>query len=190
MALICQNALAKSLEDVLKEKGVVTEEDLKSVTKVNSLNYKFGDGFTFVTADEKFKLALGGRLQTRFMFTDKEINAGTSDVSKFEIKRMYVWLKGNAFTPDLTYKVQYNMVGDNSNAASKNNGSLLEAFVNYKFIDEVQIEAGQDVIPWARQEITSSGAQQFVNRSFATNFFKPTYDIGANLHGQIAKGLV
>ena len=184
IALVSQNAFAKSLEDVLKEKGIVTEDDLKAITKVNSLNYKFGDGFTFVTADEKFKLSLGGRLQTRFTLTDKEVDAGTSDVTKFEIRRMYVWLKGNAFTKDLTYKVQYNMVGD------KATGSLLDAFVNFKFIDEVQIKAGQDVIPWARQEITSSGAQEFVDRSFATNFFKPSYDIGVNLHGQIAKGLV
>jgi len=37
IALVSRNAFGKSLEDVLKEKGIVTEDDLKATTKVNSL---------------------------------------------------------------------------------------------------------------------------------------------------------
>lgn len=39
MALVGQNAFAKTLEDVLKEKGLITEEDYKEVTKVKPLDY-------------------------------------------------------------------------------------------------------------------------------------------------------
>jgi phosphate-selective porin OprO/OprP len=44
-------------------------------------------------------------------------------------------------------------------------------------------------VQYGRQEITSSGAQQFVDRSFVVNAFKPSYDIGMNLHGDVMKGM-
>ena len=56
---------AKTLEDVLKEKGVITEADYKEVTKSKPFDYKLGKGFTFTSPDEKFKLTIGGRLQYR-----------------------------------------------------------------------------------------------------------------------------
>ena len=60
-----QNAGAKTLEDVLKGKGVITEEDYKAVTKVKPLDYKLGKGYTLSAPDQKFQLTLGGRLQPR-----------------------------------------------------------------------------------------------------------------------------
>lgn len=36
------DAGAKTLEDVLKEKGVITEEDYKEVTRVKPIDYKLG----------------------------------------------------------------------------------------------------------------------------------------------------
>jgi phosphate-selective porin OprO/OprP len=62
---------------VLKGKGVITEEDYEEVTKVKPFYYKLGKGFTFTTNDEKFQLALGGRLQFRYAFTGYEINSST-----------------------------------------------------------------------------------------------------------------
>jgi len=46
-AIIANGASAKTLEDVLKEKGVITEEDYKEVSKVKPIDYKLGKGFTF-----------------------------------------------------------------------------------------------------------------------------------------------
>lgn len=185
VALAGQNVSAKSLEDVLKEKGVITEEDYKSVIKSNPISYKPGEGFTFLSPDEKFKLSLGGRLQARYSFTDNDsANGGVSDASDWRIRRMKMWMKGHAYSKDLTYKMQVNFVDGGS-------AKLLEdAYLNYKLIDEFQILVGQDKAPFARQELTSSGAQQFVDRSNATDTFKPGRDTGAMLHGKIAKGLV
>ena len=187
--LASQSVHAKTLEDALKEKGILTDQDLKSVSSDSKINYNLGDGFTFQSGDEKFKLSLGGRLQTRFTMDDYDKDTVKKpDVDKFEIKRMYIWLKGNAYSKDLTYKVQYNLAA-NQDSQSGSDGRLLEAFMNYKLADEFQIEAGQDIVPWGRQIIISSGAYEFVDRSFAENAFIPSYDIGLNLHGNIAKGI-
>jgi len=173
-----QNAEAKSLEDVLKEKGVITEEDYKTVTKSRPLDYKLGKGFTFTSPDEKFNLSLGARLQARYTFNDNNI---TQDVSEWRVRRMKLFMSGYAYTKDLTYKLQVNF------ADSK---LLEDAWLNYRLMDEAQALFGQEKVQFARQEITSSGAQQFVDRSNATDTFKMGRDAGLMLHGKVANGLV
>jgi phosphate-selective porin OprO/OprP len=179
------NADAKSLEDILKEKGVITEADYKEVSKSAPISYKMGDGFTFRSSDEKFSLSMGGRLQARYSFFDKDdVNGSAQDVSEWRVRRAKFWLKGHAYTKDLTYKVQVNFVEGGSNKL------LEDAALNYKFIKEAQLQVGQEKVPFARQELTSSGAQQFVDRSSATDAFKPGRDIGAMLHGSLFEGIL
>src|ERR1035438_8737652 len=98
-----QGAFAKTLEDVLKEKGVITEEDYKEVTKSKPFNYQIGKGFTMTTPDEKFQLTLGGRLQFRYTFTDFDVNnSAKSDMSQWDAKRIRMIAQGYAFSKDLT----------------------------------------------------------------------------------------
>ena len=182
-ALVSQGAFAKTLEDVLKEKGVITEEDYKAVTKSRPLDYKLGKGFTFTSPDEKFQLSLGARLQTRYTFTD---NDTSQDSSEIRVRRMKLFLNGYAYSKDLTYKLQVNF-------AESSTASVLEdAWLNYRLMghNEAQLFFGQDKVPFARQELTSSGAQQFVDRSNATDTFKPAREPGLMLHGKIMDGLV
>ena len=182
-ALAGQSASAKSLEDVLKEKGVITEEDYKEVTKSKPFDYQLGKGFTFTTPDEKFQLTFGGRLQFRYTFMD---NDGTKqDTSQWDAKRIRLIAQGYAYTKDLTYKLEF----DPRAYASDTRKGLIETFLNYKLIDEVQIKVGQMKTPFTRQELISDGALQFVDRSIVVDAFKPTYDIGAMLNGKIANGL-
>src|SRR6266511_4781 len=71
-AFIGQAASAKSLEDVLKEKGVISEADYKEVTKVKPFDYKLGKGVTFTSNDEKFQLSIGGQMQLRYTLVDAD----------------------------------------------------------------------------------------------------------------------
>ena len=182
-AFIGQTTSAKSLEDVLKEKGVITEADYKDVTKVKPIDYKLGNGFTFTTQDEKFQLTLGGRMQFRYSFTDKDSG---QDSSQWDAKRIRLIMGGYAYTKDLTYKLE---IDARQLASSPSNKGLVDAWMNYKILDEAQIKVGQYKTPFARQELTSDGALQFVDRSPVVDAFKPSYDIGAMLNGKIADGL-
>ena len=95
IALTSQSASAKTLEDILKEKGVITEEDYKEVTKSKPFDYTLGKGFTFTTPDEKFQLTLGGRLQFRYTFTDFDVNTSSkSDMSQWDAKRIRLIAQG------------------------------------------------------------------------------------------------
>jgi phosphate-selective porin OprO and OprP len=180
------SAQAKTLEDVLREKGVITEEDYREVTRSKPIDYKVGKGFTFTTADEKFRLTLGGRMQFRYTFTDFGNNSAKTDSSQWDAKRIRLIAQGYAYTKDLTYDLEF----DPRAYASATYKGLVNAWMNYRLIDEIQIKVGQYKTPFSRQELTSDGALQFVDRSVTVDAFKPTYDIGAMLNGKIAGGLV
>lgn len=180
--LTAQGATAKTLEDILKEKGVITEADYKEVTKSKPFTYKPGSGFTLTSPDERFLLSIGGRLQARYSFTDLEDNSASSDSSKWEAKRIKLWLKGYAYTKDLSYLFQVDF-------ANSGSSKMLEhAYLNYRLLDEIQLLAGQTKVPFGRQWLNSSGAQQFVDRSTASDMFRPGYDTGVKLHGDLFKG--
>ena len=185
VALSVQAANAKTLEDVLKEKGVITEADYKEITKSKPYDYTLGKGFTFTTADEKFQLTFGGRMQFRYTFTDFDNNSTKSDVSQFDAKRIRLIAQGHAYTKNLTYDLEF----DPRAYASSGNKGLINAWMNYRLCNEAQLRVGQYKTPFSRQELTSDGALQFVDRSIVVDAFKPTYDIGAMVNGKIAGGL-
>ena len=186
-AVAVQSAGAKTLEDVLKEKGVITEADYNEVTKSKPVDYTLGKGFTFTTPDEKFQLNFGGRMQFRYTFTDFQLTTPQTpnDFSQWDVKRIRLITQGYAYTKDLTYKLEFDPRAYATNTAK----GLIETYINYRFIDEVQIKVGQMKTPFSRGELTSDGALQFVDRSIVVDAFKPTYDIGAMLNGRVANGL-
>jgi phosphate-selective porin OprO and OprP len=200
MAAACaaQGAGAKTLEDVLKEKGVITESDyneiVKSAPKSKAADYKLGNGFIFTSPDEKFQLAIGGQLQARYTFTEKGSVNAQSDVSEWRLRRAKTLFSGYVLSKDLTFKFNQNWASlgtFTSNTTNSNTSTVLEeTFMNYRIIDPVQVRVGQDKVQFARQWITSSGAGQFVDSSFVTNAFRASYDTGLGINGSIEKGLV
>jgi phosphate-selective porin OprO and OprP len=186
--VVAGNANAKSLEDILKEKGVITEADYKEVSKSKPFDYKLGKGFTLTSPDEKFQLTMGGRMQFRYTFTDYDaLNTKSSDSSTFDAKRIRLIFQGYAYSKDLTYKLE---IDPRVLATSSSAGGLLDAYLNYKFIPEVQILVGQTKARNTRSYLISDGALSFVDRAPYIGKLSHGYDIGAIVHGDILKGLV
>ena len=191
VALACQSANAKTLEDVLKEKGVITEADyndiMKDKPKTPPVSYKLGQGMTFTSPDEKFQLAISGQLQFRYTFFDND-GIGIVNRSEWRIRRLKTNFNGYAFTKDLTWKMNLNW----ANLLNNGNGSTVieDTFLNYRIIDEVQLRVGQDKIQYGRNWITPSSQNEFVETAFVTDAFKPGYDIGLGINGSVQKGLL
>jgi phosphate-selective porin OprO and OprP len=182
-----QGAEAKTLEDILKEKGVITEEDYKEVTKVKPFDYKLGKGFTLTSPDEKFQLTVGGRMQFRYTFYDYGSNSTNSDYSTWNAQRIRLIFQGYAYSKDLTYKLE---IDARQLASSNTAGGLLDTYINYKFMPEVQLLVGQTKARNTRSYLVSDGALQFVDRAPYIGKLAHGYDIGAFAHGDIANGLV
>ncbi|GAB4246449.1 MAG: hypothetical protein OHK0028_24160 [Deltaproteobacteria bacterium] len=179
--LTCQAGSTRTLEEVLKEKGVITEQDFKEVTAARPMTYQPGKGFTFTSPDAKFQLSLGGRGQFYYQYLDRDdVNGPAKEVSTYKVRRFKIYMSGYAFTKDLTYRVQLNV--------AKSTSILDDGWINYRFVDEAQLQAGQFKMPFSRGELTGDGVLQFVDRANAVDAFKPSYDIGVMLHGKTLGG--
>ncbi len=126
-------------------------------------------GLSFVTKDQKYSLKFRVRIQPRYEFQSyDQAREGRDDQNTFRMRRAKISWEGNAFTKNLEYKLQLSV------ATTDIRDLLEDAYVNYRFYDQLQTEFGQFKIPYNRQQITSSGRQEFVDRSLASDEFRWT----------------
>jgi len=168
---------AKTLEEILKEKGVITADEYAEATKANArVRYRPGKGVTVETADGNYSANLGGYAQLRYSYTDKDADSA-ADVSDFRIRRFKLVLKGNLVTKRLGYKFQGEMAG----------GFVTEdAFLTYSFGKPLMLQMGQFKPAQARQELTSAARQLFPDRSLANDTFNLGRDDGLQVSGRFA----
>ncbi len=146
----------------------------------------YDKGLFFKT--DSFELKFGGRLQLRY--TNSDPDGPDNTMSEFKIRRAKFFLTGYAYKPWLKYKVQFNTVGSEftDTKGNKTEGFLLEDFfVDFAKNRHASVRAGQYKVPFGIQELTSSGAQQFVDRSITSDEFAPSRDQGVELFGDFFK---
>lgn len=179
----------RTVEDVLREKGFITEQEYQEITrsreeqKASTLvwGYKPGKGFELGTADGNHALVLGGRLQLRYTFTDR---AQGADRSTFGIRRARLWLQGHLYAPQFRYGFQ----GDFASTFS-----LRDAYLEFAHFPMAVLKVGQYKIPLNREQISSSGTLQFVDRPVMNDEFilgADGRDIGAMVSGAPVKDLL
>ncbi len=187
-AFLGQVASAKTLEDVLKEKGVITEEDYKQVTSEKQPDHMLQQGFTLTSVDDKFSLTMGGFIQPRYSYAVKDdgnpVATQRYNVSEFRVRRAKLVLSGFAIPKDLTYKLQVEF------AQIASEKLLDDAFISYRIADEVQIRGGQAKVSFSRQWLAPGWGLEFIERSVASDAFYAGRDIGVELNGKIRGGLV
>jgi hypothetical protein len=136
------------------------------------------DGKTTIKS-KNAQLVISNRVQVRYTDENREIEpANDPDRGSFRIRRMKTKFEGWAYKKELTYEMQVNFA-DTSNP-------LEDAQINYDFTQgkkSFMLKAGQYKVPFGRQELTSSGSQQFVDRSAVSNTFARGRDIGVQLWG-------
>ena len=142
------------------------------------LSYTPRGGLVVESSDGSFKFHLSNRVQFRYTYESPEV--GDSKGS-FRLRRFKFKMDGHAFT-HWKYKLQVNFA---SGTVEGDNDSLLEdAVVKYTKHHWAQPFMGQAKTFFARQALTSSGKQEFVDRSIVTS------GGGAEVARQIGIGLV
>jgi phosphate-selective porin OprO/OprP len=137
------------------------------------------DGKTTIKT-KNAELNISNRLQVRYTREDLDTNSATAQPERdsFRLRRMKMKFDGWAYTKDLAYELQVNFA-DSANV-------LEDANISYDFTKgkkAVMLKAGQFKVPFGRQELTSSGSQQFVDRAVVSNTFARGRDIGVQLWG-------
>lgn len=164
----------------------------------NWIQYKEGTGFVINSAatepqdylnqapKPRFSFALGNRIQVRYAYLSPD-GAAEDDQSTFRVRRFKTFINGNAFYPWLKYKFQVNWVGFNEPDTRSNGPELEDAIIDVAYFPFAALQGGQYKVPFDRQELTSSGAQQFVDRAITHSRFTFARDQGVTLHGLIGQ---
>jgi hypothetical protein len=139
-----------------------------------AMKHKKGTGFGFTSGN--FELWIGGLFQFEYYGVDRK---NAQDTNNFRVKEARFYFKGKAFVEGFTYKFQW-----------QGNGgvALLDAYGNYVVTEGVEVRFGQFKTPYSRQQLTSTGKLEFMDRSIVVNFFSPGRDIGVMAHDVVHFG--
>lgn len=140
------------------------------------------------------EISISNRLQARYTMFDVE-NPAVEDVGTFNIRRAKTAIEGK--TGDWKFKLQANWVGAGYvTAASLVSGSVRTTTRRGPELEDAEIWwaknplatvwVGQGKVPFSRQEYTSSGKQQFVDRWIGNALYAPGRDQGIRLEGMNA----
>ncbi|NIT13472.1 MAG: hypothetical protein GTN99_04275, partial [Candidatus Dadabacteria bacterium] len=150
-------------------------EDADAWYKGMKAGYK--KGFFMESADGNFKTTFNIRGQFRAQYLDPEDDADEN--LEFDLARVRLQWKGNAFRPWFKYKLQLDVREDSFNLRDL----VFDFAYNKQFVPRV----GQYKVPFNREQLTSSSALQFVDRSILDRNFAFGRDVGVGLHGKIQK---
>lgn len=139
-------------------------------------------GFAFTAAPrprftfgESFEMDVRFKTQFDLSFVGDEAD-DDGDVDRFTFRRTRVGVEGR-FLSDFEYEVDAE-VGETFSM-------LRDAFVNYRRLRFVQVQAGQFRTPFGRDQNTGSSNLDFVFRSRPGTLLAPGRDVGLMLHGRV-----
>ena len=165
---------AKTLEDLLVEKGVITKGEANAAVASSAAKTYWNGGTRVEFPDNGFAAQLNTLFQSRYTFTDNETDPNTSS---FDVRNARIAVSGNAMHNEFSYKLEGNFIGTNDKN-EKVATRLLDAYLGWKACDWLDLKMGQFKTPMARQYVNGEAFLQFPDRSLATNYFNTGYNQG------------
>jgi hypothetical protein len=161
----------------------------------------YDKGFFLRDADGRFKLRISGRVQGRFTFEsveehvvteasgDEPTGGAEGDAAEkterdskffFSVPRARLKLDGHAFSENLAYSMQVEFGGGFA--------YLRDCYLDAGLVPgSLHLRAGQWKRPFSRQQLTSSGSQELVDRAITDKAFGAGRDIGLMFHNGYEK---
>jgi hypothetical protein len=134
-------------------------------------------GFFIESGDGNNRLVIGGRIQFRYTYLGVESGP---DSNAFSVERARIKLEGHVITPDLTYLIQPEL--------GRGALALRDFYGDYRVApDLLHVRVGQFYRPFSRQQLTSDGSQELVDRAITDREFDGGRDIGLMLHNNYEK---
>jgi hypothetical protein len=137
-------------------------------------------GFKWASSDGDYGLKLGGFVQPRLQIKLPE-EADTISESTFRLRRARFLASGHLSKEELTWKMQAELGVDAAPA--------LDYYLDYEFIPELAVRAGQDKVFFTRAWWASDATLDVLERPAAIDALRYDRDIGVWLHGWVADRL-
>jgi phosphate-selective porin OprO/OprP len=138
------------------------------------------NGFSFSSADSNFVASLHGLIQADSRtFIDDGGSSETKGINQFLLRRARPIFTGTVFR-----NFDFNFTPDFGGSAVQ----ILDAYINYHYSPELQVEAGKFKSPVGLEQLQSDPYTSFNERSIV-NDLVPNRDIGVELHGDLFGGI-
>ncbi len=128
------------------------------------------------TSDDKYSLNIGGRLQMRYQFNDKDEDFGGVDTQNIDVRRARVYMGGNIYSKMLHYYWAID--------ADSFNVSLRDFYVYFTPYKELNAKIGYFKVPFNRERVISSQRLLFQDRAIASDTFDQDRDYGLDIYGK------
>jgi phosphate-selective porin OprO/OprP len=161
----------------------------------------FGKGVHVIAQDSSFSLKFNYRVQS-LMETDLPVVVspvdGASSIGEVStnwlIRRSRLKFSGFAYNPRLKYKIELGLSnrdhGGEVPQANNTSNLILDAFIRYKLVGNLEVWLGQTKLPGNRERVISSQNLQFVDRSLVNSRFNLDRDMGVQLRNSWTIGSV
>lgn len=161
------------LLEILKGKGVITEEQLADLKKESAKEVKvsYKNGFRMETPDKDFSFQLGGKVRADFRYFDDNSANDTFDLRKASLKA-----KGTLYR-----YFDYRLGADFASGTAK----LKDAYIAYTYFPAAQIKVGQFKVPFGYEKFLSSKYFPFLNKSTISSALTWTRDRGVGVEGTL-----
>ena len=167
----------ESLERQMNEK-MYEATDTKAWHNKIKVKAKKGAGLTFQTADKNYKLRMRLRSQFLAQYLDPD---GNDESLGFSVRRLRIVWGGNAFTPWMKYKIEYDF---------GRTGELKDLKLSFAKNKAFAPVVGQYKVPFNKERLNSSSSLQLVGRSIITDYFEYGRDIGGGVFGLLGDGML
>jgi len=158
---------AKTLEELLAEKGVITKAEAAGASAGGGARVSWNNGTRVEFPDNGFSLQIGTLLVTRYTYSDTD---GGDNTSSFDITKARIIVQGTAVNKEFSYMLVPDFVGD-SDDSGKKTPDLRDAYFTWNACDNAKLKMGQFKVPMSRQYLNSDSQLQFANRTVASDFF-------------------
>lgn len=177
---------AKTLEDLLVEKGVISKGEAATATSNAPAKVYYNGGTRIDFADAGFTSQINTLIQTRYTFYDGDEDVGDHNVSSFDVRRAKLYISGNALHEEFSYMVNANFVGDSSGDAKS--PQLEDAWLRWNGCDWFSAQLGQWKTGVSRQFVAGDEKLQFVERTVVSDYFSLGRQAGASVNGKLMDG--
>jgi phosphate-selective porin OprO/OprP len=160
---------------ILERQRELDQADAAAAAKTRPLVKMDASGFTLSSADTNFSISLHGLIQldSRTFFNDRNlVNSG------FLLRRARPIITGTLF-----HDFDFNFTPDFGGSVVQ----IQDAYLNYRYIPELQLEAGKFKSPVGLEQLASDPYLLFSERSLVTDLV-PNRDLGVELHGDLFGG--
>jgi phosphate-selective porin OprO/OprP len=183
---------AKTLEDLLVEKGVITKGEAAGASDSSASKLYWNQGTRVEFPDTGFTTSIATMLQTRYSFNDLDEDAGLRNTSSFDVNRARLIVSGTALNREFSYMLSTDFVSaPDSDANFGQSPQVRDAYIDWRPCkDDTGIRMGAFKTAVSRQFNTNQQSMQFVDRSLASEYFTLGRENGAMAYGSLADGMI